>query len=85
MALLITESLDATRREHAHQHIEGCEVCGNEWGAWRETWSLMGELPEVEVPARVIQRRAVHAPSRDEVACAGGGGCRSRRWRVRRR
>lgn len=53
MALLITESLDATRREHAHQHIESCEVCGSEWGAWRETWAVMGELPEVEVPAQV--------------------------------
>ena len=53
MALLITESLDATRREHAHQHIEGGEVCGGEWGAWRDTWALMAELPEVEVPARV--------------------------------
>ena len=56
MALLITESLDPTRREHAHQHIEGCKVCGAEWGAWRETWSLMGELPEVEVPAQLKAR-----------------------------
>ena len=48
MALLITESLDATRREHAHQHIEGCEVCGGEWGAWRDTWALMAELPEIQ-------------------------------------
>lgn len=53
MALLITESLDATRREHAHQHIESCGLCGAEWSAWRETWALMGELPEVEVPARL--------------------------------
>ena len=53
MPLLLTESLDAARREAAHQHIESCAVCGAEWNAYRETWSVMGDLPEVDVPARV--------------------------------
>ena len=53
MPLLLTESLDATRRELTHQHIEGCEICSDEWNAYRETWTVMGDLPEVEVPARV--------------------------------
>ena len=53
MPLLLTESLDAARREAAHQHIESCSVCGEEWNAYRETWAVMGDLPEVEVPARV--------------------------------
>ena len=53
MPLLLTESLDATRRELTHQHIEGCEICSDEWNAYRETWMVMGDLPEVEVPARV--------------------------------
>jgi hypothetical protein len=53
MPLLLTESLDAARREAAHQHIESCAVCGEEWSAYRETWAVMADLPEVEVPARV--------------------------------
>ena len=53
MPLLLTESLDAARRESAHQHIESCAVCGEEWNAYRETWAVMSDLPEVEVPARV--------------------------------
>ena len=53
MPLLLTESLDSGRRELTHQHIENCALCSAEWNAYRETWSLLGELPEVEVPARV--------------------------------
>ena len=53
MPLLLSESLDATRRELTHQHIESCELCGDEWNAYKETWAVMGDLPEVEVPARV--------------------------------
>jgi len=55
MPLLLTESLDAARRESAHQHIENCAACGDEWAGYRETWSLLETLPEVEVPARVKQ------------------------------
>src|SRR2546429_1940378 len=53
MPLLLTESLDPVRRETAHQHIEQCAACGEEWAGYRETWSLLETLPEVEVPARV--------------------------------
>lgn len=53
MPLLLTESLDAARREEAHQHIESCAVCTDEWNAYKETWAVLGDLPEVEVPARV--------------------------------
>ena len=53
MPLLLTESLDPARRELTHQHIESCDLCGDEWRAWKETWAVMGDLPEVEVPARV--------------------------------
>ncbi len=56
MPLLLTESLDAARRELTHEHIESCAACTAEWEAYRETWSVMGDLPEVAVPARVKQR-----------------------------
>jgi hypothetical protein len=56
MPLLLTESLDAARREGAHQHIETCAACGEEWAGYRETWSLLETLPELEVPARVKQQ-----------------------------
>jgi hypothetical protein len=56
MPLLLTESLDPARRELAHQHIERCEACSDQWSGYRETWSVLGELPEVEVPAAIKER-----------------------------
>ena len=53
MPLLLTESLDPARREMTHQHIESCDECSAEWAAYRETWRVMDDLPEVVVPARV--------------------------------
>jgi hypothetical protein len=51
--LLLTESLDPATRERAHQHIEQCTLCNAEWAAFRETWTMLADLPVVEVPARV--------------------------------
>ena len=48
MPLLLTESLDAEQRELTHQHIEGCSTCSDEWLGYRETWTFLGSLPEVE-------------------------------------
>ncbi len=56
MPLLLTESLDPVRREHAHQHIESCLLCRGEWAEYQETWRSLEELPEVEVPAGVKER-----------------------------
>lgn len=56
MPFLLTESLDGPRRESTHQHIESCAVCTEEWTAYRETWAVLGDLPEVDVPAHVRQR-----------------------------
>src|SRR6059058_4353320 len=56
LLLLLTESLDAASRERTHLHIETCDVCSDEWNGYRETWRLMDELGEVEVPARVKQQ-----------------------------
>src|SRR6266513_4350827 len=48
MPLLLTESLDPAQRELTHQHIESCATCGDEWLGYRETWTFLGSLPEVE-------------------------------------
>jgi hypothetical protein len=56
MPLLLTESLDPVRRELTHQHIETCPMCVAEWSAYKETWSILDTLPELDVPARVKQR-----------------------------
>jgi hypothetical protein len=56
MPLLLTESLDPVRRELTHQHIETCPMCVAEWSAYKETWSILDTLPELNVPARVKQR-----------------------------
>jgi len=67
MPLLLSESLDPARRELSHQHIEQCAACNREWLAYRETWRMMGDLPEVEVPARVRERFLASIPTVDEV------------------
>src|SRR3954466_2684027 len=54
--LLLTESLDAQTREASHLHIENCAKCADEWNGMKEAWRLMGELPELEPPARIKQR-----------------------------
>src|SRR5690242_21433362 len=54
--LLLTESLDAQARERAHQHIENCAECSDEWQGMKDAWRLMGELPELEPPARLKTR-----------------------------
>jgi hypothetical protein len=56
MPLLLTESLDPVRREQTHQHIERCSICNAEWDGYRQTWRVLGDMPEVEVPARVRER-----------------------------
>lgn len=54
--LLLTESLDAPAREATHLHIESCAECADEWNGMKEAWRMMGELPELEPPARIRQR-----------------------------
>lgn len=61
MPFLLTESLDMERREQAHEHIESCTLCGSEWSDLKDTWLLLGELPEVEVPAHVKAKFLVRA------------------------
>jgi hypothetical protein len=56
MPLLLTESLSRDQRERTHQHIERCDACSEEWAAYRDTWTMMAELPELEVPARVREQ-----------------------------
>lgn len=56
MPLLLTEALDTAGREATHSHIETCAACGEEWLSVKETWRLLGDLPQVEVPARARER-----------------------------
>src|SRR5579872_6368589 len=56
MPLLLTESLDPVRREQAHSHFERCPSCGAEWNSYKQTWAVLGDLPEREVPSGVKER-----------------------------
>jgi hypothetical protein len=56
MPLLLTESLEYDSRERAHAHIESCSACQAEWHAARDTWALLAEVADVEVPAHVRGR-----------------------------
>lgn len=53
---LLTESLDPVRRELTHEHIESCAECSAEWTAYKETWTILDELPVLDVPARAKAR-----------------------------
>ena len=56
MPLLLVESLGQAERERAHVHVEGCAQCAKEWAVYRETWSLLGDLPELELPPELKSR-----------------------------
>jgi len=60
MPLLLIEALDVPAREESHQHIETCSVCASEWKRTRQTWDVLGELPEVAVPTRVRREFTRH-------------------------
>jgi hypothetical protein len=53
MPLLLAEELDPADRELSHEHIENCPVCSAEWASYKTTWAIMGDLPDVPVPAHV--------------------------------
>jgi len=65
MPFLLTESLSRDQREMAHEHIESCATCGAEWADYQDSWRMMGELPDVEVPGRVRERflAAINLPA----------------------
>lgn len=50
---LLVESISGEERERAFRHIESCEPCTADWASTRDTWALLGSLPDVSVPARV--------------------------------
>lgn len=65
---LLTETIDRKGREETHRHIETCESCQLEWVAYRETWRMMGELPEVSVPPGARTRFVAEAQRLSPVA-----------------
>jgi hypothetical protein len=56
MPQLLLEALSQDEREATHLHIESCAECSGEWDRLRETWTLMGALPELPLPSTVRQR-----------------------------
>jgi hypothetical protein len=56
MPLLLTWSLDTAAREAAHRHIEACPECHDEWLAMKDSWQILADLPQVEVPPHVRER-----------------------------
>jgi hypothetical protein len=56
MPLLLTWSLDAAGREAAHRHIETCPECHEEWLSMKDTWQVLADLPQVDVPPHVRDR-----------------------------
>lgn len=56
MPELLTEALAPVDRELAHQHIERCPSCEQEWLALRDAWKTLGDAPDAPVPPRVRAR-----------------------------
>lgn len=55
-------NLDLSTTALVRGHIEACDSCSREYNLFRQTWSSLGSLPEVSVPANlrhdVIMRMA---------------------------
>lgn len=52
---LLNEALSADQRESAHQHIETCAECAQDWMVTRTVWTQLGEIPERPVPQGLRQ------------------------------
>ena len=79
MPLLLTESLDPAQRERTHQHIETCAACGDAWSGYRETWSLLATLPEVE-PRPELKNRFLASIGENVKPFAPAKNRRTMRW-----
>jgi len=44
----LDDSLDATRAAQLDGHLHDCAACRREWEGLRESWELLGTLPELE-------------------------------------
>lgn len=54
--LLLTDSLDHTRRNEVESHLTNCEDCRKELETVKEIWNLMGEIP-VPQPSEAMRSR----------------------------
>lgn len=50
---LLTDTVPAEKREGAFAHAESCDVCRDDWKAYRLIWEGLGTLEDREVPAAV--------------------------------
>lgn len=80
MPELLVESIGGEEREGIHHHIESCPACAGEWEQSRETWTRLGHLEEVGVPAALHARfhEWLGLQQRDAVVVPFA----SRRWRL---
>lgn len=53
---LLVESLEGNQREEAFRHIESCDGCALEWKSIRETWDMLGAVPDIPVPPSAAAR-----------------------------
>ena len=44
----LDDSLDGARSTQLNSHLHDCAACRQEWEALRESWQLLGTLPELE-------------------------------------
>jgi predicted anti-sigma-YlaC factor YlaD len=54
--LLLTDSLDRTRREALENHLTVCMDCRKEFNEAKKVWDLMGEVPE-PIPSDTMRSR----------------------------
>jgi hypothetical protein len=72
MPLMLAEELDPVSRELAHQHVESCVLCGEEWAGLKATWAMMGDLADVPVPPRMKENFLRRAGLLEQPAAAPG-------------
>ena len=76
MSEKLDQSLDAQRTSQLNGHLLRCESCRKEWEDLRESWDLLGSLPELQ-PSPLFRAQVWEKIRQDKVPAAGWS---LRRW-----
>ncbi|MBX3171294.1 MAG: zf-HC2 domain-containing protein [Candidatus Eremiobacteraeota bacterium] len=69
MSEKLDQALDRQRADRLDEHFQDCSQCRQEWQALRESWELLGILPELE-PSPLFRARVWEKIRHDQKAPA---------------
>jgi hypothetical protein len=69
MSEKLDQALENTRSAQLDQHLQDCPQCREEWVALRESWEMLGTLPELE-PSPLFRARVWEKIRHDKAPAA---------------